>query len=78
MGLIDAIGIYKKKRRKDGVCLLYHGTAGIGKEFSFDDIFFTTVIPIILNPCPGFVIYVNKILIIKVDLGEITFSHTYS
>jgi hypothetical protein len=78
MSLINAIGIYKKKRRKNGVCLLYHGTAGIGKEFPFNDTFFITVVPIILNPCPGFVVYVNKILIIKVDLGKIAFRHKYS
>jgi len=78
IGLVNPVAVNQKKGRIDGVRLLYHGTAGIGEEFSLNNTIVAAGIPIILYPCPGFIVNIDKILIIKVNFGKISFSHTYS
>jgi hypothetical protein len=61
-----------------------YGASGIGKKFSLYGVFFGGVffgeffstlfapgIPAVLYPGPGLIVYIYKILIVKVNFGEI-------
>jgi hypothetical protein len=52
--------------------------AGVREEFALYTAFFPPAIPAILNPGPGFIININKILIIEVDFWEIVPYHQCS
>jgi hypothetical protein len=78
MGLINAVGINQKKRGKNGVRLKDQGRIRIREKFFPYGVFFFPCLPAILYPCPCLIIYINKILIIEVDLGKIAFCHLCS
>jgi hypothetical protein len=47
----------------------------IGKKFPTHAAFFISAVPAILNPGPCFIVYIDKILIIEVNLGKVVFCH---
>jgi hypothetical protein len=77
-GLKNPVRINQKKGRENGVRLLNYGASRIRKKFPFNNAFFTACVPKILYPCPGFVVNIDKILIIKVNFGEISSGHKCS
>jgi hypothetical protein len=76
MGLVNPVGVDQKKGGKDGIYLLNHGTTGVGKKMIIRRTLFAAPIPEILYPGPGFVVDVDKILVIEVDFGEIPLGHS--
>jgi hypothetical protein len=76
VGLVNSVGINQKKGRKNGVYLLNHGTAGIRKKMIVRRTLFAAPVPKILYPSPGFVVDIDKILVIEVDFGEIPLGHS--
>jgi hypothetical protein len=78
MGLVYPVGIDQEKRGKNSVMLLYHWASGIREKFSVNTVVFIPTVPAILNPGPGFIIDIHKILIVKMNLGEITPYHAPS
>jgi hypothetical protein len=78
VGLVDAIGMNQKKRGKNRVRLVNYRGIGVGKKLPFNAAFGAPVVPAVLNPGPGFIVNIDKILIVEVNLGEIVLYHPCS
>ena len=72
---INPVAIYQEERRKTALKLAYLFTVGKGKISWLKAVFVRSPMPEILNPGPGSVIDIDKILIIEMYGRKSLFDH---
>ncbi len=74
-GRVNSVAIYQEKRRETAFKLAYLFAVGEGKISLLKVVFVRSPMPEILNPSPGFVVDIDKILIIEMYGRKSLFDH---